>query len=274
MQIHRLTKTTKNPRLMMFAVLAPLSSLLLLNIAAGWASAKEAKLAAAGDGPGIQATRMLNGDERGIIQRVYNARKTKLKFKHTYYIKLFVQGGTAKGIISTTGKKDGDDDACNEDETAYDEELDHLVRKLSGDHFVKSYGFIVAPAHSVCYQHFHIDYYNTTEHYFIPLVDLTPKNAPQYIPNYSGNVDETEWFGLEFEVMDNAGLLGLTVAQTLCHAFTVLHMAPGTIHRGIPNGENHERPMFFIEIDNQVKMGDEVDFNEDDYFDGQTSLVQ
>ena len=257
----------------MFAVLAPLSSLLLLNIAAGWASAKEAKLAVAGDGPGIRATRMLNGDERGIIQRVYNARKTKLKFKHTYYIELFVQGGTAKGIISTTGKKDGDDDACNDDETAYDEELDHLVHKLSGDHFVKSYGFIVAPAHSVGYQHFHIDYNITTEHYFIPLVDLTPKNAPQYIPNYSGNVDETEWFGLEFEVMDNAVLHGLTVAQTLCHAFTVLHMAPGTIHRGIPNGENHERPMFFIEIDNQVKMGDEVDFNEDDYFDGRTSLV-
>ena len=137
----------------MFAVLAPLSSLLLLNIAAGWASAKEAKLAVAGDGPGIRATRMLNGDERGIIQRVYNARKTKLKFKHTYYIELFVQGGTAKGIISTTGKKDGDDDACNEDETAYDEELDHLVRKLSGNHFCEivwvycgSSSFCVLPA--------------------------------------------------------------------------------------------------------------------------------
>ena len=149
---------------MMFAVLAPLSSLLLLNIAAGWASAKEAKLAAAGDGPGIQATRMLNGDERGIIQRVYNARKTKLKFKHTYYIELFVQGGTAKGIISTTGKKDGDDDACNEDETAYDEELDHLVRKLSGNHFCEivwvycgSSSFCVLPA----FPH-RLQYYNRT----------------------------------------------------------------------------------------------------------------
>ena len=71
-------------------------------------------------------------------------------------------------------------------------------------------------------------------------------------------------FGLEFTVMENEGLLGMTVAQTICRAFTLLFMAPG---------ENHDRPMFYIKMDDERRrFVDEVEelkleHNDSDYFD-------
>lgn len=247
-----------------------------------WAStAKETNLN--GDaGPGVQAIRMLDAEEQGIIQRAYNTHKPLNQvFKNNYYIQLFASGKAADGIKSTTGEEVNVvkyDATCNDVNVTrlHDEQvlLDKLVHKIAGNHNVISYGFIVAPAKSTLYQHFHIDFLNTTSNYWIPLTDLTSRNAPQYIPNFVGNpADGEEMFGLEFTVMENEGLLGMTVAQTICRAFTLLFMAPGTIHRGIPNGENHDRPMFYIEMDDERRrFVDEVEelkleHNDSDYFD-------
>ena len=184
---------------------------------------------------------------------------------------MFARGKTAEGVKSTTGEEV--ENACDDvNVTAHDEELDQLVHKIAGRHTVQSYGFIVAPAKSTLYQHFHIDFLNTTANYWIPLVDLTSRNAPQYIPNFVRDpTDGEEMFGLEFTVMENEGLLGMTVAQTISRAFTLLYMAPGTIHRGIPNGENHDRPMFFIEMDDERSRivddeGFKLKLNNDSYY--------
>jgi hypothetical protein len=244
---------------MMFAETI-LNASLLFILPVIWASAKETNLnVAAGDGPGVRAICMLDAEEHGIIQQTYNIRKPNQVFKNNYYIELFVRGKTADGIKSTTGEEV--EGACNDlHVTAHDEELDRLVHKIAGGHSVQGYGFIVAPAKSTLYQHFHIDFLNTTANYWIPLVHLTSRNAPQYIPNFVHDpTDGEEMFGLEFTVMENEGLLGMIVAQTICQAFTLLYMAPGTIHRGIPNGENHDHPIFFIEMDDERRRIDDDD---------------
>ena len=231
-----------------------------------WTSAREANPAAAvaGDEPGVRAIRMLDKEERGIIQQAYNTRKPNRALKNNYYIDLFVWGRTACGIKSTTGKDI--EDACDVNVTARYEDLDQLVHNIAGDHIEQAYGFIVAPGYSKLYQHFHIDYSNTTATYWIPLVDLTSRNRPQYIPNFVGDpTNGEEDFGLEFTLMANQGLLGMVVSLTICRAFRLLYMAPGTAHHGIPNGKNLDRPIFFIEMDDKRRRidDDEVDDWED-----------
>ncbi len=201
-----------------------------------WPSAKEANTAGAagGDGPGIQAICMVEEEECGIIQQTYNVCRPKQAFKNNQYIELFAQGKTTADIVSTTVEEV--EDACDANIMANDEELDQLVHKIVGDCVLQKYGFIVAPANSTLYQHFHIDYLNTVSSYFIPLVDWMSQNAPHYIPNFVGNpTDGEEIFGSKFTLMEKEGLLGMVVAQTICWVFTLLFMSPRTIHRGIPN---------------------------------------
>jgi hypothetical protein len=242
-------------------LLTPLCSFLLSVVTA---YAKEANaMVAAGDGPGIRAIRSLEEEERDIIQRAYNSHRPQQQFKNNYCIDMFHRGGTANGITITSMTGEEVEDTCGANVTAHDKkELEQLVHKIAGDRIVQDYGFIVAPANSTLYQHFHNDYSNTLSTYWIPLVDLTSRNAPQFIPNFVGYPTEGEkMFGSEFTLMENEGLLGMVVAQTICRAFTLVYMAPRTIHRGIPNGEKYDRPMFVIEMDDEPYDSDN-DFSE------------
>jgi len=232
-------------------------SLCFFFLSVGMAYAQEANSMVAagdGDGPGIRAIRILEVEERDIIQQTYNSHRPQQQFKNNYCIELFTRGigETANGITIKSMTGEEVEDTCGANVTAHDMELDQLVHKIAGDCIVQSYGFIVAPANSTLYQHFHNDYTNTLSTYWIPLVNFTSRNAPQYIPNLVGDPTEGEtMFGLEFTLMENEGLLGMVVAQLICRAFTLVYMAPRTIHRGIPNREIYDRPMFFIEMDDE-----------------------
>lgn len=222
-------------------------------LSVGMAYAQEANsMVAAGDGPGIRAIRILEEEERDIIQRTYNSHRPQQQFKNNYCIELFIRGETANGITIKSMTGEEVEDTCGANVTAHDMELDQLVHKIAGDRIVQSYGFIVAPANSTLYQHFHNDYTNTLSTYWIPLVNFTSRNAPQFIPNVVGDPTEGEnFFGSELSLMEDLGLLGMVVAQLICRAFTLVYMAPRTIHRGIPNREKYDRPMFFIEMDDE-----------------------
>jgi hypothetical protein len=40
----------------------------------------------------------------------------------------------------------------------------------------------------------------------------------------------------------------IEIRQLICKAYTILHMREGTVHRGIGNGEDYDRPLFYINL--------------------------
>ena len=100
-------------------------------------------------------------------------------------------------------------------------------------------------------QLFHVDYHADVENIFIPLIDLNSNNSTQFLE--FDNIDEQQHMHSflnsfrhlpSLEVIPNG--ICYKVAQICCPAFQVLHLKPGTIHRGITNRGKADRPMFCI----------------------------
>ena len=97
---------------------------------------------------------------------------------------------------------------------------------------------------------------------FITMVHHTTENATQYLtikptrePIMLGENDPK--FGdSDIDLMNYLGLKSLEVKQTICGPYTIIKGGANTIHRGIPNRTNKERPLFWVnysETDFHVK---------------------
>jgi len=117
---------------------------------------------------------------------------------------------------------------------------------------VLAYGFITNPAGSKKIQHFHCDYTMTVSNLFIPLTKVSLKNSTQFISTKLNNAKMDKWdnFGATPEdVMESEGIDCLVVSQLVSKPWTVLRMNPGSPHRGIQNGDDYDRVMFFVTMD-------------------------
>lgn len=115
------------------------------------------------------------------------------------------------------------------------------------------YGFIVNPKDSPAFQPWHIDYTTDAAVIWIPITQLTPENATEYItlPNDMPDTALEEVASYVDEV--NINRLGnaleyYTISQLIAKPMSVLYMKRGTIHRGIPNRSGDHRIVFYISI--------------------------
>ncbi|EFC36787.1 predicted protein [Naegleria gruberi] len=115
------------------------------------------------------------------------------------------------------------------------------------DRIILSYGFITAPKNGNVTQDWHFDYGENVSNLFIPLCDVTEKNGTQFIRGpLRQDMPPGEYFPRPFEIMTEEKSECLQVCQVVCKAFNLLKLHPGVCHRGIANGENYDRVMFFL----------------------------
>lgn len=139
------------------------------------------------------------------------------------------------------------------DFTSLDSWVNQVVDEISPSKkkHILGYGFLVNPKGNAAGQPFHIDYGPTESCIFVPLTLLTEKNATQYLVDPINKTSLTEALA-GFQInnfKEKEGLDFLEVRQAIGSPFSLLHMLPGTPHRGIPNLEDFDRIMFWISID-------------------------
>jgi hypothetical protein len=118
---------------------------------------------------------------------------------------------------------------------------------------IDGYGFVVNPKGTGQYQPWHIDYTTDAAALLIPLTPLTDRNATQFITlpydtpegileQLASDVDDVDVDAL-IRTLDCVG-----VHQLIGKPMSIFYMGRGTIHRGIPNGGNDDRVIFFISV--------------------------
>ena len=127
-----------------------------------------------------------------------------------------------------------------------------MVRKLKGQsYFLHQYGFFFTAKHSTHEQEFHIDYDPEAESFFIPLVPVSTLNSTRYMTSYStstpsqGKYNSNRYGKDDFDLLEREGRDYVEIAQIICREYTILHLLRNTIHRGIKNRADYDRPMFY-----------------------------
>lgn len=121
---------------------------------------------------------------------------------------------------------------------------------------IHSYGFFFSPKTSSKDQEYHIDYKPEIKQLFITMVNHTTKNATQFvrfepISKPTKGAHEYNRFGAtDTELLEREGLDYMEVIQVVCKPYMVLKMGENTVHRGIMNREDEDRPMFFCTFSN------------------------
>jgi len=82
----------------------------------------------------------------------------------------------------------------------------------------------------------------------IPLTKVTSKNATQFLNVYVKREIRDKILDLP-EFLDEQGLEQIVVSQIICKPFSLLQVLPGTVHRGIGNGEDWDRILFWVTVD-------------------------
>jgi len=131
-------------------------------------------------------------------------------------------------------------------------ELDAWARDLVDRHYsgedaeLDGYGLIVNPVGS-CAQEWHIDYTRDYSTMFIPMSELTPENALQYVvlPTPEDSIENPDRVDLH-AIARSAEWV--SVRQLLAPEWSLLRMDFGAIHRGIANTGSHDRNMFWISV--------------------------
>lgn len=87
---------------------------------------------------------------------------------------------------------------------------------------------------------------------FVPLVKISSKNCTRYLttpikskPTY-GKYADCRFGADDLELLEREGVDCLEVAQVVCKEFTILHMLKNTVHKGIANSADYNRPMLFV----------------------------
>ena len=114
-----------------------------------------------------------------------------------------------------------------------------------------TYSFIVNPAGNQDGQPFHCDYAMSSSNLFVPLTRVTVENATQFIrrPLARSVPNERVELGTTEDILDAEGWDAVEVSQLVPRPFTLLRLLPGTPHRGIGNGAEHDRVMFCVTVD-------------------------
>lgn len=137
-------------------------------------------------------------------------------------------------------------------------EMEALVNSLLREfyprqkRYLRSCGFITSPANSKKSQAWHYDYSAGTSNLFIPLVDTTPRNATQFIRGERPEpLPVSQCFPPPNHLLSakSENLNAVEMSQVVCKAYSILKMFPCVMHRGIQNGENHDRVLFFVSSD-------------------------
>ena len=117
---------------------------------------------------------------------------------------------------------------------------------------IHSYGFLYSPAHGQATQFYHIDFDPEMVIMFISMVEHTTENATQFLefktdkkPTKIGKSNHK--FGdNDIELMKFLGVDQIEVKQICCRPFTLIKGGAGTIHRGIANRSDKDRPLFWV----------------------------
>jgi len=136
-------------------------------------------------------------------------------------------------------------------------ELDAWVLHTARTHYgadivLDGYGLIVNPVGSAL-QAWHLDYTVDYSTIFIPLTDLTPENALQYldlgddVPEGAYRLAVTDPDKVDLSpILQSGGTIG--VRQLLAPSYSLLKLDFGVIHRGIANAGPSERVVFWISV--------------------------
>lgn len=144
-------------------------------------------------------------------------------------------------------------------EFQHKEEMERLVNNLMAEfyrekRYLRTCGFITSPRHGTASkaQAWHYDYTPGTSNIFIPISQLTHKNATQFIRGTRpGPLPASEFFPPPHVLLDDEKLDSIEVSQLLAKPFSILKLWPSIMHRGIDNGEDYDRVMFFISSDSE-----------------------
>src|SRR5690349_3568078 len=84
------------------------------------------------------------------------------------------------------------------------------------------------------------------------MVALSLHNSPQFIRTaLPHNLPNDNWnLPCLSDMLEREGpdCLAIEVSQLVCGPFTLLRMQEQTMHRGIPNSEDVDRPLFFVMV--------------------------
>lgn len=190
---------------------------------------------------GIDLIRVCTGQEEDLLKNSYkklNIEKPPMEGV-LYWNNIFV-GGKWK------------------DDTPYKEEMDAFVKLLlqqcypGQKRYIRSFGFLTSPANSLKSQSWHYDYSATTSNVFVPMTETTARNATQFIRGPRPHpLPESQYYPNATTVRKKENAPYLQLCQMLVPAFTVLKMWECVMHRGIKNGENYDRVMFFLSSDSE-----------------------
>eukprot|EP00300_Choanocystis_sp_HF-7_P008312 c15845_g1_i1.p1 GENE.c15845_g1_i1~~c15845_g1_i1.p1 ORF type:complete len:479 (+),score=97.13 c15845_g1_i1:118-1437(+) len=192
--------------------------------------------------PGVDFLRMCNPKEISLLKDCYAS--TSETFNQNL-----------KSQVSTLAPINWFNLYCNG--SWYDERgkaLQPLVDSLIREFFdtprvILSFGFIVAHANvpNAMSQGWHYDYGANVSNLFVPMSKLTHRNATQFVRGRRpGPLPPSEYFDDPDTLLEAEGLDFVEVCQTIARPFAIVRLFETVMHRGIANGEDFDRVLFFI----------------------------
>jgi hypothetical protein len=189
----------------------------------------------------MEVIRRLDEDERKLLQAAFEACQPGMPkgTRSIHWVNLYLNGALTV-----------DHPHCR----ALHDWMTRIIAEVYSDwpevHLL-TYSFIVNPAGSPEGQPFHVDYAPTCSNLFVPLTRVSLLNATQFIrqPLSRARLNESAEFGTLEDILDAEGCDAVEVTQLVSRPFTLLRLLPGTPHRGIANGDDHDRVMFCATVD-------------------------
>ncbi len=190
---------------------------------------------------GIEMVRPLDENERALLQSAYEACRDRMPtcVRTIHWLNLYLNGAFTV-------------------EYAERDRLDRWIRQTVASVYadwrevhILSYGFIVNPARNPEGQPFHLDYSRTSSNLFVPLTPVTLNNASQFIrePLSQPPRQPNDAFGTVEDILEAEGRQAIEVCQLVCRPFSLVRLLPNTPHRGVPNGEESDRVMLWVTVD-------------------------
>jgi hypothetical protein len=192
-------------------------------------------------GAGIEFLRMCTSVEKNLLERVHESSMASVTYSSDsiYWVNLYLGGDFP---------------------IAFPEQQEFLawVHRIVKETYatpvdVSSVGFLISPARNKGqHQPWHYDYPASSSNIFIPLTALTEKNATQFVRGrrLTLNPSDATFPGTRTLLAEHSDPAHpkqlLEVSQVVAEPFSVFKMYPTTMHRGVPNTEDHDRHVLFI----------------------------
>jgi hypothetical protein len=190
---------------------------------------------------GMELVRRLDEDERRLLRSAFEACRAGIPkgARTIHWVNLYMNGGLT---------------VDHPLQQALHQWVTRTVAEVYAEwpevHLI-AYSFLVNPAGNTDGQPFHMDYSATSSNLFVPLTPMSLLNATQLIrqPLSRARPNERVEFGTVEDILDAEGCDVLEVTQMVARPFTLLRLLPGTPHRGIGNGADHDRVSLCVTVD-------------------------